>query len=36
MTVGVDGVRARVVRGDIESTNGYIHTIDRVLLKVVI
>ena len=34
MTVGVDGVRARVVRGDIESTNGYIHTIDRVLLKV--
>ena len=34
MTVGVDGVRARVVRGDIEATNGYIHTIDRVLLKV--
>ena len=34
ITVGVDGVRARVVRGDIESTNGYIHTIDRVLFKV--
>ena len=34
ITVGVDGVRARVVKGDIESTNGYIHTIDRVLLKV--
>ena len=32
--MGVDGVRARVVRGDIESTNGYIHTIDRVLFKV--
>ena len=27
---GVDGVRARVVREDIESTYGYIHTIDKV------
>ena len=32
--VSNDGVVARVVRGDIECTNGYIHLIDRVVFKV--
>ena len=32
--MSVDGVVARVVRGDVECTNGYIHVIDRVLAQV--
>ena len=32
--VSRDGIQARVVRGDIQCTNGYIHSIDRVVFKV--
>ena len=28
-TVSFDGITARVVRGDLECTNGYIHLLDR-------
>ena len=33
-TVSKDGIVARVVRANIECTNGYIHLIDRVVMKV--
>ena len=29
-----DGIVARIVRANIECTNGYIHLIDRVVMKV--
>jgi len=32
-TVSFDGITARVVRGDLECTNGYIHLLDRVIMK---
>ena len=32
--VSYDGIEARVVRGDLQCTNGYIHLIDRVIIKV--
>ena len=32
--VTYDGIEARVVRANIECTNGYIHLIDRVIMKV--
>ena len=28
-----DGVVAKIIRGDIECTNGYIHMIDKVIVK---
>ena len=34
ITVSVGGVMGRVVRGDIECSNGYIHIIDTVLAQV--
>ena len=34
--VNYDGVVAKVVRPDIECTNGYIHLIDKVVVKVII
>ena len=33
-TVSKDGIVARVVRANIECTNGYIHLIDKVVMKV--
>ena len=33
-TVSYDGIVARVVRANIECTNGYIHLIDSVVMKV--
>ena len=33
-TVSYDGIVARVVRANIECTNGYIHLIDKVVMKV--
>jgi len=32
-TVSFDGITARVVRGDLACTNGYIHLLDRVIMK---
>ena len=32
--VNYDGVVAKIVRPDIECTNGYIHLIDKVVVKV--
>ena len=32
--VNYDGVIAKIVRPDIECTNGYIHLIDKVVVKV--
>ena len=34
--VNYDGVVARIVRPDIECTNGFIHLIDKVVVKVII
>ena len=34
--VNYDGVVAKIVRADIECTNGYIHLIDKVVVKVTI
>ena len=33
--VNYDGVVARIVRPDIECTNGFIHLIDKVVVKVI-
>ena len=33
-TVSYDGIVALVVRANIECTNGYIHLIDKVVMKV--